>query len=551
MINLGLSRITKLLQIIAQSRGQKIYVPLWKAIHIAGTNGKGSVAAYLSALFKHTAKSNFHISPASTSQDDLKKIKLVLDSRLGLSSSSEQSVRVGRFTSPHFIDRWDCITINDLPVQKDEFLRVESEITRLAQQHLEEQPSNFEILTATAFELFSGADGEACDMAILECGLGGRLDATNSLPDQSIAVSVITAVALDHVDLLGGPPGTPSDQALRNIGREKFGIARKGIPVLSDWQNEHLLREPYRSLYGDDWASHESSSSERTMLEFPPLAELELTIGSAESLYKVDMSTELRRSISVLSDLLPHQATNLVLAREAYYKFWDGALDSEVGLALDQELDLLATAVKDAQKSYPGRLQVLEREWTSDLALPSLQNTTIVLDGAHNAQSAIALRDFVDRRLRGGDEHTLDVQQTVMWVLAFSAGKEVNEMLRLLMNEAPDSRINRIVLTRFGPVDGMPWVKSMDTETLEGVLARCSQQVQQLPSCQHIAGALDVVESELTRIRSTGEQEPLVVVAGSLYLVSNFLRFVRDGRAGFEQYWHASAPSIENKCGHA
>lgn len=539
MINLGLSRITKLLQVIAQSKGQQVYTPPWKAIHIAGTNGKGSVAAYLSALFRYTAKSNFPSNSHAGLQDDFKSIQLTRGGGSSPGSGFEDSVRVGRFTSPHFIDRWDCITINDSPVLKDDFLRVESEITKLAQQHLEEQPSNFEILTATAFELFSAPDGSACDVAILECGLGGRLDATNSLPDQNIAVSVITAIALDHVDLLGGPPGTPSDQALRNIGKEKFGIVRKGVPIISDWQNEHILKEPYKSLYGNDWDSSESSSAECMMMDFPPATELELTIGSAESLYKEDMGAALRHAIKGLSNLLPHQATNLILAREAYYKFWDRALHGEVGLTLDQELELLATAARDAPKSYPGRLQVLEQRWTDDPILPVLQNTQVVLDGAHNTQSAMVLRDFVDRKLRDSRVPSRGGRQTVIWILAISAGKEAEEMIRILMDDVSKSRINKVVLTGFGSVDGMPWVKSMDTKELEDVLASCSQQTQRLASCRHVLDALGVVESELTRTRDTDEQAALVVVAGSLYLVSNLLRFIRDGRPEFERYWHA------------
>src|SRR4051812_42901739 len=131
MIELGLGRISRLLRHTPQP---------WKAIHVSGTNGKGSICAYLSAML--------HAS----------------------------GVRCGRFTSPHLIDRWDCITIDEQPVRESIFREAEALVMK--RNEVEKiEASEFELLTATAFEVFYK---EKVEMGVIEVGLGGRLDATNA-----------------------------------------------------------------------------------------------------------------------------------------------------------------------------------------------------------------------------------------------------------------------------------------------------------------------------------------------------------------------------------
>lgn len=134
MIELGLSRIARLAAQTPQP---------WKAIHVAGTNGKGSICAYLSAML--------HAS----------------------------GVRCGRFTSPHLIDRWDCITIDEQTVQESSFIEAEERVKQRSQLlRMASKATEFELLTATAFEIFYR---EKIEMGVIEVGLGGRLDATNIL----------------------------------------------------------------------------------------------------------------------------------------------------------------------------------------------------------------------------------------------------------------------------------------------------------------------------------------------------------------------------------
>ncbi|KAK5009856.1 hypothetical protein LTR28_013051, partial [Elasticomyces elasticus] len=121
MIELGLSRISRLL----------IRTPLpWRAIHVAGTNGKGSVCAYISCMLDTYNRSAFRA-----------------DYNLA-------SIKHGRFTSPHLIDRWDCITIDNKTVRESTFKAVEEKVRARNEMECIEA-SEFELLTATAFEIFT------------------------------------------------------------------------------------------------------------------------------------------------------------------------------------------------------------------------------------------------------------------------------------------------------------------------------------------------------------------------------------------------------------
>jgi dihydrofolate synthase/folylpolyglutamate synthase len=159
----------------------------WPSVHVAGTNGKGSVAAMVDA---------------------------------GLRAAGW---RVGRYTSPHLWRVEERIAIDGQPVAAESFelalTRVFTAVDRLAERAvLPASPTFFEVSTAAAFLMFADA---AVDVAVVEVGLGGRFDATNVvLPD----VSAITTIALDHERYLGS--------TLSAIAAEKAGVAKRGVPLV-------------------------------------------------------------------------------------------------------------------------------------------------------------------------------------------------------------------------------------------------------------------------------------------------------------------------------
>lgn len=151
----------------------------FKSIHVAGTNGKGSVSHMLAAMFQ------------------------------------EAGYKVGLYTSPHLIDFRERIRINGEPVGKEWVIDFVAE----HQQSIEDiEPSFFEITVAMAFAKFAE---EEVDIAILETGMGGRLDSTNVVTP---ILSVITNIGYDHMDFLGN--------TLAEIAGEKAGIIKEKVPVV-------------------------------------------------------------------------------------------------------------------------------------------------------------------------------------------------------------------------------------------------------------------------------------------------------------------------------
>lgn len=167
-----------------------------KIIHVAGTNGKGSVCAYMQAVLGAEEK------------------------------------KVGFFTSPHLIKINERIQLNRSPVDDDTFYRVFFKtlgIVRMMQEEGFEHPSYFEFLFGMGMMVFGESDVE---YIILETGLGGRLDATNA-PENPL-LTVITSVSLDHTEILG--------DTIDKIAYEKAGIIKENVPVFFDGSSREAAK---------------------------------------------------------------------------------------------------------------------------------------------------------------------------------------------------------------------------------------------------------------------------------------------------------------------
>ncbi|HUX87132.1 MAG TPA: folylpolyglutamate synthase/dihydrofolate synthase family protein, partial [Chloroflexota bacterium] len=178
---IGLRRTTWLLEALGNPQAK---VP---AVHIAGTKGKGSTAAFIASILQATGR------------------------------------RVGLYTSPHLHTFRERIQLDRQPISEVRFAELTAEIAPLNAQLAAAQPewgeaTAFEISTALAFLAFAR---EKVDVAVIEVGLGGRLDATNVLVPR---VSVITSISYDHMRILG--------DTLGQIAAEKGGIIKPGRPVV-------------------------------------------------------------------------------------------------------------------------------------------------------------------------------------------------------------------------------------------------------------------------------------------------------------------------------
>lgn len=184
-----LDRMRKLLDLLGNPH-EKV-----KTVHVAGTNGKGSTVAMIASMLRASGYA------------------------------------VGVYTSPHLIDIRERVQIDGNPIGKTDFVETVKTVAKAAEK-LGEQPTFFELMTAVGFAHFAE---QAVDIAVIEVGLGGRLDSTNVITP---LVSIVTGIDLDHTKLLGSTKA--------QIAREKAGIFKKGVPALffeQDSEIDSVMRE--------------------------------------------------------------------------------------------------------------------------------------------------------------------------------------------------------------------------------------------------------------------------------------------------------------------
>ncbi len=185
---LGLSSIERLLDYFHNPQQQL------NCIHVAGTNGKGSTIAFLSAILM------------------------------------EGKYRVGRYVSPTISSYCERIQVNERPISQKKLATYMAQVKEACEYLVESgysHPTIFEIETVIGF-LYYGE--QKCDIILLETGLGGRLDATNVI--ESPLVSVITSISMDHMAFLG--------DTIEAITREKAGIIKQGCPVVT-WEQSPVI----------------------------------------------------------------------------------------------------------------------------------------------------------------------------------------------------------------------------------------------------------------------------------------------------------------------
>ena len=330
-VELGLERIYQLLDNLGNPHLQ---VPI---IHIAGTNGKGSVCAYLLSILKAAG------------------------------------YKVGRYTSPHLVDWTERICLNEQEISSSilEQLLQEVEAAILPEQP---SPTQFEVITAAAWLYFAQQE---VDVAVVEVGLGGRLDATN-VCHQPI-VTVITSISWEHWQRLG--------PTLSHIAGEKAGIFKPRCPAIVG------VLPP----------------EAKTVVE-KRITELECPVVWAEPAELLEESQE-------------YNSLPVAICQGIEYKvplFGDVQLiNSAIAIATVRVLEtqgweVPTAAVKQgiAQTKWPGRLQ-----WTT------WQNRQLLIDGAHNAAAAQALGRYF---------RTLNYP-SISWVMGMLSTKEHSEIFRALL----------------------------------------------------------------------------------------------------------------------
>ncbi len=304
-IKLGLDNITSLLDLLGKPH------TCFKSVHLAGSNAKGSTAAFIACILQSAG------------------------------------YRVGLYTSPHLIDFTERIKVNGEPISPRKVIEFTASIRGLIENNpcFGVHPTFFEFTTAMAFYHFADA---GVDIAVVETGMGGRLDATNVLHP---LLSIITNISLEHQQYLG--------HSLGKIAQEKAGIIKPGGMVMcgvEDIEAKNVIKDECKNRRAElyslrpsfNWRLKDSSlEGQRFDLDTPPTEYKDLQIG-------------------LLGDF---QLRNAALAVGA------------VELLGKQGLTVTEEAVRDglARTKWPGRMQVIS------------QKPYILLDGAHNPRASRAL----------------------------------------------------------------------------------------------------------------------------------------------------------------
>jgi dihydrofolate synthase/folylpolyglutamate synthase len=296
----GLERMQMLVRALGNpDKGQRF-------VHIAGTNGKGSTCAMIANALRHSG------------------------------------LRTGLYTSPHLIEPTERIQIDGEPVSERQFAAAFETVHGCAENLLKEDrldahPSYFETVTAMALYLFR----ERCDIAVMEVGLGGRLDATNVISPELCA---ITPVSFDHEAFLGN--------TVELIAAEKAGILKPGVPAVISRQ--HPLAECVIRARAEELNCPLSRAEDISVSE--------VRAGAHKSKFVIDGEQ--------YTCALPgrHQIDNAVTAILACRKLGIDTSAIQAGLA-------------DAR--WPGRLELIS------------QNPDFILDGAHNPAGAAALANYM------------------------------------------------------------------------------------------------------------------------------------------------------------
>jgi dihydrofolate synthase / folylpolyglutamate synthase len=415
-VNLGLSRIQALLASLGSPHQS---IPI---VHVAGTNGKGSVCAYLSSVL------------------------------------AAAGYQVGRYTSPHLVDWNERICINDRPIDSVTALVMLDRVIAAIDPALP-PPTQFEILTAAAWLYFAQSQ---VDIAVIEVGLGGRLDATN-VCDHPLA-TVITSIAMEHWQQLG--------DTIAKIAGEKAGILKPNCPaIIGTLPPEAIavVQDRIEALNCPTVWVKPAMKVPQTDPTTPKSPIDRLPWVEADGIkYPLALLGEMQLTNSAIA------IATIQLLRQSGWAISDVAIVT--GMANTQWL---------------GRIQ-----WTE------WQGHKLLIDGAHNTAAAIALRQYVDT-----------LATPINWVIGMLSTKAHQDILQALLR--PGDRLDLV------PV---PDHSSADLGTIADIARSIYADFDDLaqPPSTMITIYPDLLAGLTAATSNQHSHQP--VLCGSLYLLGYFLK---------------------------
>ena len=432
---------------------------------IAGTNGKGSTAATLASIL------------------------------------TASGLKTGLYTSPHLVRINERIRVHGQEISDTNFAELHRKVDREAERlvalgKLPWHPSFFEMMTAIAFEHFAR---ERVGIAVLEVGMGGRLDATNVVDP---IISVITDISLDHQKFLGNTVG--------EIAKEKVGIVRSGgvvvtlpqQPEANDVIGNTIMNLGARAVNAVPYVPPVSPASARYLVRRTGKARIfnlrhnEQNVeksaagaknGDAVYVYQYPLQV-MGKQILVETPLVGrHQLRNVALAIAAAEELSKQGFSGISPEAIEQ-------GIRDTR--WPGRFQVIPAQVAPETGQSERSSPEIVLDVAHNPAGAWALRSALSERY---EDHRL------IFVFGAMRDKAISEMTEILFPLA-----ERVIATQ--PENP----RSASPEEIRQAAHRTGTEVELV---QDVSAALE-------RAKNLAGETDVVVITGSIYLVGEVMRLI-------------------------
>jgi dihydrofolate synthase/folylpolyglutamate synthase len=442
-VHLGLERMQKLLANLSNPHEQ---VPI---IHVTGTNGKGSVCAYLSSVL------------------------------------TQAGYRTGRYTSPHLVDWTERICLNEQPISSEQLCQLLLKV-QAAIDSEDESPTQFEVFTAAAWLYFQE---QQVDVAVVEVGLGGRLDATNVCAKP--LVTIITSISIDHVEKLG--------PTIADIAAEKAGILKLGCPSvigplppeaqkvvrsrLLELKCPYIAPQPARQI-ATGWAEYQEVSPNETSVTAIDESSIIPTPFQSRRVERGNWFTQ-KPNINIENP----KFIRYPLPLQGQFQLTNSALViAALEILRKQGWQISEEAIVNgmAKTQWLGRMQ-----WTT------WNNHKLLLDGAHNPGGAQVLRDYLD---------SLNAQAKIgtAWVIGMLANTEHSDIFTTLLR--PHDRLNLV-----------PVPDHLNAHPSE--LAKLAQRIcPELDFCKTYSDLSSALEAAFAY------QAHRVVLCGSLYLVGHFFQ---------------------------
>ena len=328
----GLERITTLMNLLGNPQDNI------KSVHIAGTNGKGSVATFISTILAVSGK-KVGVFTSPYLERFTERIRII-DGRDGLTKFLED-------------DSYGEIDGEDL---KKYSSMVENAREKMIADGLCDEPTEFELITAIAFLYYAD---QKVDVAVLEVGLGGRLDSTNIIKDPM--VTVITALGLDHTGVLGN--------TISDIAGEKAGIFKEGSPCVAFDPDLMILPEDMKK------------DVRKTLISKASEKNIEITFaGSKEA------------------------CDSAVFTKDGRMEFTYDGITYQTALNGKHQIGNAITAIEAARKCGISETSILEgialARWKCRAEILSIE-PTVIIDGGHNPQGAQSLGETMNEMLGG------------------------------------------------------------------------------------------------------------------------------------------------------